>query len=566
VLTTRNRELQTLHEIGQIILNTSDVTSALQRILENTMQAGEFDIGLIRLSGPYTAVFKPAAFAGFRDAANIARKTSRQDEAEAGSTLMALINNKRAVIAEDLSAIAGLRGIKREGARSAVVVPVISGEQILGTIHLGSRTARTFTPNDIRLLETIGNQLGVAIQNFRFYEGTQHNFARIRALREIDHAITSTLDLDRVLDLLLEKISQLFPVSCAITVKLLNREGKLEPTACRNLDRDHWEAVFSTRHGVLSDLVLASKMPVIIADLSTDPRTRHLDLPRKLQLVSHLGIPLFAKGEILGRLGFYTKTQHEFSTDEIEFLTTIASQAAIAIYNSQLYEEIKVSRSQLESTNRHLERTVKELSASRDKFQKANRVKDEFLSIISHELRTPLNVIMGYAAMLQQRMFGDINGEQDNALRKLIAHSSHLTSVINNILCVTMLETGSEKLETGEVNVGDLIAQLKTAYRELSDKDIALNWDYPAELPLFELDEPKLYTVLHQLISNAIEFTNEGSVTVSVRYHEDSEILELFVQDTGTGIPNEVLPRIFDKFWQADASETRGHEGLGIGL
>jgi signal transduction histidine kinase/DNA-binding response OmpR family regulator len=185
---------------------------------------------------------------------------------------------------------------------------------------------------------------------------------RLQALHEINLAITSTLDLRAALEILLEKIDLVLPYS-ATTVNLFDQEtGELEPVACHNINEKEWKAI--KRKGVhgLAKMVLENKTPLTVSDVQTDSRSAISGFARKEGLVSYLGIPLIAKGESLGLIAFYTKEEHAFSDDEIEFLTTLASQAAIALYNSRLFEQIKLSGEKLESTNQRLQKSLKELS------------------------------------------------------------------------------------------------------------------------------------------------------------------------------------------------------------
>ena len=198
----------------------------------------------------------------------------------------------------------------------------------------------------------------------RAEEEIQRNLKRIRALHDIDVAITSTLDLRAVLDVLLEKIDLFLPYQGATTVRLVNREtGELEPVACRNLPEEEWKAVTSTASGSLARMLPANNAPVIIRNVQTEPLPLAPDFLRQHGLVSALRVPLIAKGEVLGVLTFFSKEEREFDNEEIEFFSTLAGQAAIAINNAQLYEEIKSSRSDLESTNRRLEKSLQEVSS-----------------------------------------------------------------------------------------------------------------------------------------------------------------------------------------------------------
>jgi signal transduction histidine kinase/FixJ family two-component response regulator/putative methionine-R-sulfoxide reductase with GAF domain len=181
------------------------------------------------------------------------------------------------------------------------------------------------------------------------------NLERIRALHEIDKAITSTLELRMVLEFLLERIGLFLPQASATTIRLLNKEsGLLEPVTCRNLNEVVWKAEEGKAGRGLANVVFETKVPLMVRNVQADPRTRNREFFMRYGLISYLGVPLMAKREVLGVLGFYTKEEHEFTDEEIEFLATLAGQAAIAIHNSQLYEEARTREARLQETNRML--------------------------------------------------------------------------------------------------------------------------------------------------------------------------------------------------------------------
>ncbi|MBI3058313.1 MAG: GAF domain-containing protein, partial [Deltaproteobacteria bacterium] len=270
---------------------------------------------------------------------------------------------------------------------------------------------------------------------------------------------------------LLEKIDLFLPYSTA-TVRLLNKESSLlEPVACRNLDEAEWKvAAWKPGRGP-ANAVFESKTPLVIRNCLNDPRVKDHEFFRKHQLVSYLGVPMFAKEEILGVLSFYTKEKHEFTAEEVEFLTTLAGQATIAIHNSQLYQEMV--------------KLAADLSRS-------NKVKDEFLSVMSHELRTPLNVVMGYTGMIRDGLLGEINPEQEKALGKVISRARDQLTMISSILQATQLEAEGIKVERGEVSLGDLLDDLRSGYAIPLGKDLSLIWDYPSDLPVINTDGEKL--------------------------------------------------------------------------
>jgi len=396
----------------------------------------------------------------------------------------------------------------------------------------------------------------------------QHSLERIQALHEIGMAITSTLDLRRVLDILLEKL-QLSTSYAAATVRLVNRRtAELEPVACWNIDEEKWKKTFSRNPGGLSQLVLESKTPVMIDNVRVDPRTRHQEFMREYGLVSFLGIPLIAKDEALGVLAVFTKEPHRFDDEEVKFLTTLGGQAAIAIHNAQIYEGMV----------------------------NANKVKEEFLGVMSHELRTPLSVVIGYAGILKEGMLGEIAPQQKEALQKILSRAADQLHMINSIMQTTQLETRAVMPEYHPVNLPEMLTHLRSDLDTThTKKDVALLWDYPLEPVHIVTDAAKVRQILQNLIGNALKFTDRGSVTVSARLLEtdgrhplvggnqliqDSnltpsasdlwppafEMLQIKVSDTGIGISAEQLWSIFDKFFQVDSSQTRFYGGVGLGL
>lgn len=379
----------------------------------------------------------------------------------------------------------------------------------------------------------------------RAEEQVQHQQERARALHEINLALTSTLDLQSVLDLLLEKIDMLLPCTAATAIKLVNRQtGALEPVAYRNLDESVLRADEWAGHS-LAQLVLRGRTPLIISNVQTNPAVRNAEFFRRQGLVSYLGIPLVAQGEPIGVIVFYTQKEFHFSKEEIEFLSTFAGQAAVAINNSRLYEQTKKQAVELE---------------------KASRARTEFFSVVSHELRTPVAAVIGYAEMIRNEALGEINREQNATLMKILRNSNELLSMINSILEASRIEAGTVKKETQEVDLRHFLGELKASYELPWNKEIKLIWDYPSALPTIETDAWKLRHILQNLINNAVKFTDKGQVTVWARYFPQTKVVQFRVTDTGVGIPQESLPVIFEMFRQANSSTTRSHAGVGLGL
>jgi signal transduction histidine kinase/CheY-like chemotaxis protein len=216
-----------------------------------------------------------------------------------------------------------------------------------------------------RLVSAIDRELReakVRCQRWQAEAELKRNLERIKVLHEINVAAVSTLDLQAVLQILLEKIDIVFP-AFATTVRLFNQQtGELEPVACRNVNEKEWKAISQDGLKGLAKVVLENKIPITVSNVQTDPRSAISHLAVKEGLISFLGVPLIAKEEVLGLISFYAKEKYSFSDREIEFLTTLAGQAAVAIHNAQLFEQATVSRKALATTNEYLDRSLRQLS------------------------------------------------------------------------------------------------------------------------------------------------------------------------------------------------------------
>lgn len=544
-LQARYQELETLQGISQIILISPDLKTTLAKILEKTLAVVSLDLGIIRLLDASMETLEPAASRGYRDPSNIESHRKDTRAFTRGAYFHRAISLKTAQVEEHVQECGGLRTFKREGIHAVITIPVRTDTEILGVLHVGSRVPKKFQPAEIHLLEIIGSQIGIAVQKARFSEATRRHLEQMRALYEIGVAVGSTLDLPAVLNLLMEKINIFLPYPSVMIWLRDENSGLLERAACWNLDEREWKGRKLTGIPSLVKAAIEGKAPVVVRDVQNDPRTLDPDFYRRHGLVSYLGIPLIVKDEGLGVLVFLTREEHLFAAEEVEFLSTLAGQAAIAIHNSQLHEQSKRQATEL---------------------MQANEVKNEFLGFVSHELRTPVNVIMGYGAILQSKMLGEINAEQDNALEKMSANSKELLNMIEQLLEATKIEAGAVKPEMHEIQLSPFLDELRSNYSVPLNKEIRLDWNYPADLPAIKTDGEKLRHILLNVVGNAIKYTKQGSIAMSARHLPEAGQVEFEVADTGIGIPQEELPHIFEMFSQVKGGRTRSSGGVGLGL
>jgi len=200
---------------------------------------------------------------------------------------------------------------------------------------------------------------------------------------------------------------------------------------------------------------------------------------------------------------------------------------------------------------------------AREQAESADRIKSDFLSIVSHELRTPLVSIIGFNDLLLDGVAGKLSEEQVDALKKIDNNSKKLLELINAILEFSRLE--AESVEIKEIKVSDLLKEIESETKSLiSESGLNFVWNIVPDLPLHRTNPAKLKVVLKNLISNAVKFTEKGSVTVEA--HRQDGGIEISVEDTGIGIAPEALPIIFEPFRQIENPLTRRHGGVGMGL
>jgi PAS domain S-box-containing protein len=193
------------------------------------------------------------------------------------------------------------------------------------------------------------------------------------------------------------------------------------------------------------------------------------------------------------------------------------------------------------------------------------KIKDDFIAIVSHEIRTPLSIAKEAISLVLDEVQGDINKEQSRILSTAEKNINRLARIINSLLDISKIEAGKFELKKTKVDVASTIRTVASSFEsKTKDKGLGLRIEYPEEGVYIYADEDKIIQVLSNLIDNAIKFTSEGSLDISA--HENKDIIEYTVADTGIGIPKEDLPNIFDKFKQFGRKEGPGEKGTGLGL
>ena len=260
-----------------------------------------------------------------------------------------------------------------------------------------------------------------------------------------------------------------------------------------------------------------------------------------------------------------------FNTFALFFVGSV-SLFFVRIYES--YMRIAAEKMKLEGLVAERTRFIEMLERDKTELKELDKLKSAFLANMSHELRTPMNSIIGYTELLLDGVDGPMNAEQQQSLRRVKGGANRLLRLIDDILSMSRLESAKARLEIKEIDVKALIDSVVPAFDPLiKQKGLTLTIDLGGHLPSVYGDEDKIQQVLINLLSNAVKFTHQGGILITAGLSqrgyvsgEASSFLEVCVEDTGIGIREEDLKKVFGKFFQVDFSLVRRYEGAGIGL
>ena len=448
------------------------------------------------------------------------------------------------------------------GFRTLLSTPMILRDDVVGVLSMWRTDVAPFDERERALLEEFAAQGAIALRQVNLMRALESRgdelsdkVAQLEALREVEEAVGSSLDLDEVLERIVSNAVRLTNLGFGDIT--LSTDGGSILEYDQTSDSFHVRGTFGSSATLLEQLrtiaidrntligrCAQAEEPLAISDLDKVERDAYLDLVYDDGWRSVLAVPMLRSDKLIGVLVIRRRGTGDFPTDVITLLQTFASQSALAIVNARLFRELETKTRELEIASNH---------------------KSEFLASMSHELRTPLNAVIGFSEVLLERMFGDLNDRQDEYLRDIWNSGRHLLQLLNEILDLSKVEAGQMVLESDTFNVGSAIEYTLAMVRErASSHAIALTVDVADDVETIEVDELRFKQVLLNLLSNAVKFTPDGG-KVSVRAYQENDELVVTVADNGIGIPAEDQQRIFESFQQGRRGPAK-EEGTGLGL
>ena len=388
----------------------------------------------------------------------------------------------------------------------------------------------------VELVEGIARQTALALMSVRTMEQRQEDAEVNRTLLGLSEAVSACIDEEVLWNVLVRSVGRALDLEWSVGIRYDEANEIFRFVGAKGLPEGVSTPADQLRPGdfpVLAD-VIARREIIAASEASLTPL-----LVGRVPVGSWIAIPLHRGSWMAGVLiAGRAQERRLFSKGQRRIAEGLAHHASIALQNARLIADL----------------------------EKADRLKSEFVSTVSHELRTPLNVIIGYTEMLREGAVGDLSGGQRDLVDRLDTRGRELLDLVEATLQVNRIEAGRDKVIAAPIALAELVRALDVSTAGLPrPAGVSFEWRLPdAPGAMLRTDRAKLALVVRNLVGNAFKFTSAGKVEVRVQFEEDALVVE--VEDTGIGIPADQLPIIFDMFRQVDGSETRKHNGVGLGL
>jgi K+-sensing histidine kinase KdpD len=497
------RELSFLHQVAQLASSARDWDEMLRIVIDRTTDAMAVEVSSLYLLERREGILRLIATNGL-NRRFIGKATLRVGEGITGWVANARVPAAARSVRAD-PRFKWIPGVDEDRFTSMLSVPLLIHQEIVGVMNVQSVAERPFDKGEIEFLQTIANQVAGIIEKGRLQRESERKLREVSALFEVSNVLTSTLDLDEVLSLIVDRLVRVYPGSAGI---ILLRDGD-----------DLRERARSGESGKTT--AQAARQAVTQARPIVDGH--------------HIALPLLAGERLLGAVALRVPEGTAMEAEEIAFVGALANQAALAIDKASLYA---------------LER---ETTAS---LRELERARSEFVAIVTHDLRTPLSVIRGYLDLI-----GEKNGKSKIPIGEAVAQVGRLDQLVDRILAG--VRSDQPDIPTRRSRF-DLRLVVETTLSELAPLARHHRLSAPRTGPSVWVrgDRRRVGEVLAGLVHNATKYAPKKT-RISVRLSSEPDRAIVRVTDEGHGIPPQERSRMFEPYARGDHNEI---PGTGIGL
>jgi K+-sensing histidine kinase KdpD len=460
-----------------------------------------------------------------------------------------VVTSRRPVVRDTVAALMGASRLVTQGhggPRSAMIVPMLIGDRVVGVISAQSYEEHAYSPDDVQTLQSLANQAAVVIENARLYEQARGWISQLEVVQRLSMELNRLDSVTAIANSVARSIEALLPFD-AYRIMLVDYAAReLVPIAFGAIRPEYdAQSIDSLRmplgEGITGWSALTGE-PLLVDDAALHPLA--LEIPGTPTLdESMLVVPMRRDQTVLGVLTLSKIGLRQYSAEHLRLLRTFADQAATAIANAQLYE-----------SERQRVQKLREL----------DQLRKDFVSTVTHELRTPLTGILGFTETLLNFWDRLSPERQKDMVYKIQSSTARLNRLVHDLLVVSRVEAGSLSLALNPV---DLAAQVQQAVVEVTAKYREHNIVVaPQEEPLVLFaDAHRVQQILVNLIDNAVKYSPEHS-PIAVSWRRDAGSAVVSVCDQGPGIPQESRHLLFTRFGKIAQVARAGHVGTGLGL
>jgi PAS domain S-box-containing protein len=391
----------------------------------------------------------------------------------------------------------------------------------------------------------------------QLYAGLERRARQLNALHEIGRTLAATLDLHEIYWVIFHEIALVLLDTSNLVIALFDHETQTIYCDFAIVDGEEKDPgqfpAMPLGEGPVSETI-RSRQPHVVDLHNLAPqlqaRGRGVQVGDERQPQTALYVPMIAGARVIGVLMMQHYEASAYDETNMLLLSTLASQAAVAITNAQLYA--------------HEQERADALALALEKQKELDRLQTEFLQNVSHELRTPLGIVHGYAELLDSGELGELEPEFKEPINIIARRIKMLRQIVEDF--TTILESETVETKPEPVYLAFLVQLLLKDFQASAQQaGLTLNVEITPDLPPILGHTNQLQRVVDNLVTNALKFTPHGG-TVTLRLWQQEKNVVLEVSDTGIGIPPDQLERIFERFYQVDGSTTRRFGGTGLGL